>query len=263
VIFLSGHGVEIEGHNFVLPSDVPFIQYGRQEQLKRESLSIDELLIDLRGRNPRVTLLILDACRENPMVPPEFKAAAGSGGLARMEPPEGTFIMYSAAANETALDRLPGGDSVQNSVYARMLLPLMRTNLSLPDLAQELRRQVRELALSAGHVQRPAYYDGLLGRFCLPGCDDAGVSQTTITIPSDPEKAWDWFRNTESEEALLAFTGTFRNTEFSTLAARRLDLISRKKTRLYIISIGISKYNDPQLNVEVFRARCAESCGGR
>jgi hypothetical protein len=35
--------VEIEGLNFLLPRDVPNISYGRQEQLKRESLSVSEL----------------------------------------------------------------------------------------------------------------------------------------------------------------------------------------------------------------------------
>src|ERR1700682_2457762 len=52
-IYFSGHGVEIEGLNFLLPRDVPNISYGRQEQLKRESLSVSELLLDLRKRKPK------------------------------------------------------------------------------------------------------------------------------------------------------------------------------------------------------------------
>jgi hypothetical protein len=159
--------------------------------------------------------------------------------------------MYSAAANETALDRLPGNDPVQNSVYMRLFLPLMRrANFSLPDLAQELRRQVREMAASVGHVQRPAYYDGLVGRFCLSGCDEqTGTSPTLLNIPGNPEKAWEWFSNTESEEALLAYIDKFRGTEPSKLAARKLDLLQRKKTVLHILSIGVSDYADPKLKL--------------
>jgi len=251
IVFLSGHGVEIEGHNFFLPSDVPYIQFGRQEQLKRESLSIDELLMDLHARAPKVTILILDACRENPMIPPEFKTTAEPGGLAKTEAPEGTFIMYSAAANETALDRLSGDDPVRNSVYMRILLPLMKTpSLPLPDLAQELRRQVRELALRVGHVQRPAYYDSLVGRFCLTGCDEKALGPTVgLAIPNDPARAWSWFKDTTSDEALLAYIDKFRYTEFSNLAAKRLDLIQRKTTTLHIISIGISDYADATLRL--------------
>jgi formylglycine-generating enzyme required for sulfatase activity len=174
-VYFSGHGVEIEGLNFLLPRDVPNVSYGRQEQVKRESLSVSELLLDLRPRKPQVTLLILDACREHPLIPPEFRSAGQHSGLARMDAPEGTFIMYSAGAGETALDRLPGNDPDKiNSVYTRRLLPLMKTpGMTLPDLARQLRVEVRDLTASVPHMQRPAYYDGLIGKFCLAACEPA------------------------------------------------------------------------------------------
>ncbi len=174
VLFFSGHGIEIEGENYFLPSDVPYIEYGRQERLKRESLSIDEIVFDLRSREPSVLILILDACRDNPMIPSHYKSLGGKqGGLAKMDAPEGTFIMYSSESNGVSLDRLPEDkDQNRNSVYTRMLLPLFREkNLPIQNLARKLRRNVRLLASGIGHVQRPAYYDGLDGKFCFGGCD--------------------------------------------------------------------------------------------
>jgi uncharacterized caspase-like protein len=137
-VYFSGHGVEIEGLNFIIPRDLPRISYGRQERVKRESLSVSELLLDLQRRKPQVTVLILDACRDHPLMPPEFRSAGGPRGLATMDPPEGTFIMYAAGAGETALDRLPGNDPDKtNSVYTRHLLPLLKKpDLSLPELAR-------------------------------------------------------------------------------------------------------------------------------
>jgi Caspase domain len=172
VIFLSGHNVEINGRNFLLPRDLPPIMYGREEQLKRESISVNELLEDLAARSPHVTILILDACRENPLVPDEFKGST-LPGLAAMDSIKGTFIMYSAAAKEMALDRLTSDDGDKHSVYVRKLLPLMRAgSRPLPELAVRLRDEVYELADSVGHVQRPAYYDGVLGssRLCFGEC---------------------------------------------------------------------------------------------
>ena len=61
-VFFSGHGIEIEGENFILPRDIPFIKYGRQKQQKRESISVPDLMLDLRSRNPKIILMILDAC---------------------------------------------------------------------------------------------------------------------------------------------------------------------------------------------------------
>jgi formylglycine-generating enzyme required for sulfatase activity len=173
-IYFSGHGVEIEGLNFLLPRDVPHVAYGRQDRLKRQSLSVAELLLDIRRRQPQVTLLILDACRDHPLIPPEFRSAGPApGGLAQMDAPRGTFIMYSAGAGETALDRLPQNDPDSvNSVYTRRLLPLlMEPGLALPELARQVRREVHDLAATVPHLQQPAYYDGLIGKFCLAGCE--------------------------------------------------------------------------------------------
>ena len=107
--FFSGHGVEIEGQNFLVPADIPLIQYGRQEQIKRESIAVSELLLDLHKRRPGVVLFILDACRDHPLIPDDYRSTGSMpAGRAKIEPPEGTFITYSAGSGQTALDRLPG-----------------------------------------------------------------------------------------------------------------------------------------------------------
>jgi len=122
-IYFSGHGVEIEGLNFLLPRDLPNVTFGRQEQIKRESLSVSELLLDLRVRRPKVSLIILDACRDHPLIPPEYRSAGKAGGLAQMDASEGTFIMYSAGAGETALDRLPHSDPYRCGVGSDLVRP--------------------------------------------------------------------------------------------------------------------------------------------
>ena len=83
--------------------------------------------------------------------------------------------MYSAWAGQTALDSLPPpmtDPDLVNSIYTRKLLPLMRKrNLQLRDLAAQVRDEVHALAATAHHPQTPAYYDGVIGKFCLGGCD--------------------------------------------------------------------------------------------
>ena len=174
LFFFSGHGVQIDGQNYLLPRSVPYIQYGRQAQLARESISVSELLQDLVSgdrTHPKVTVMILDACRDNPLIPSTIKGVEDLGGLATVEAPEGTFVMYSAANNQIALDRLSANDQTPYSVYTRALLPLMtRADLTIQQLAVTLRADVRRLTKDAGYVQRPPYYDGIDGRFCLPGC---------------------------------------------------------------------------------------------
>ena len=169
--FFAGHGVEIAGLNFLLARDVPKVAAGEEDLLKGEAIGVSRLLDDLRARQPKVSLLILDACRNNPFQQEGGRSVGGSRGLARIEAPEGTFVMFSAGTGEAALDRLADNDGAANSIYTRRLVPLLtQPGLTLPDLAQEVRRQVRDLAASVKHRQTPAYYDEIVGRFCLASC---------------------------------------------------------------------------------------------
>ena len=91
---------------------------------------------DLREKKVRVALFIVDACRDNPFRDGSGRSVGGTRGLARVEPAEGSFVMYSAGAGEQALDRLPGADASPNSVYTRTLLPILATpGLSLQEIA--------------------------------------------------------------------------------------------------------------------------------
>lgn len=233
-IYFAGHGIEIDGLNFLVPSDIPAIKGNRQEQIKRESFSVSEMLLDLRARNPAVTVLILDACRDNPFGDPVGRTGQAHGGLAKIEPPEGTFIMYAAKAGETALDRLPGIDPDRvNSVFTRTLIPLLKTrNLSIQEMARTLRQKVRNLAATAKHAQNPAYYDGLFGTFCFAGCEALpNQLQTTITTGSihpsvdrlqAAAKAWVDVDKSRNQVALQAFLAQYGDTAFAELARARL-----------------------------------------
>jgi hypothetical protein len=174
-VFFSGHGVQVGGINYLLPRDVPKLGSGEDGLLRGESISLQQMLDDLKQRSPGLSLVIIDACRENPFPLPGGKSIGGTRGLARIDPPEGTFVMYSAGAGENALDRLPGPDPETTSIFTRSLLPLLKTpGLKLQDVALQTREAVRKLAATVRHKQTPAYYDEISGPpVCLVGlCRD-------------------------------------------------------------------------------------------
>jgi hypothetical protein len=226
-IYFSGHGVEIGGLNYILPRDIPNLTFGRQEQLQRESLSVAEFLLDLRRRQPQVTLVILDACRDHPFVPPQLRSTDAPRGLARMEATRGTFIMYSAGAGETALDRLPKDDPDHvNSVYTRRLLPLLKMpGLALPELAQQVRREVHDLAATVPHFQQPAYYDGLIGKYCLAGCEAPSSPQLSEVV-----RAWQSIEASTDIGDLEAFRNQYgkANPFYDRQAEKRIDKLRRQ-----------------------------------
>jgi hypothetical protein len=231
--FFAGHGVEINGANYLLPRDVPRVAAGEEEVLVAASLALSGFLEQLRERSPQLALHIVDACRDNPFVDARGRSIGESRGLARIDPPSGTFVMFSAGAGQTALDRLSDADPDPNSVYTRVLLRhLLRPSLGLPEIAREVRGEVLSLARSVAHEQTPAYYDEVVGRFCPAGCvspgGTAGLSPP-LSTSDQAEEAWNAVKDTDSVAILERFITSFPGTVYGDFAQARIDELKESR----------------------------------
>jgi predicted metalloprotease len=209
--FFSGHGVAVDGVNYVLPADVPDIAAGQETLLKGEALSEPYIVSELTGRSVRVAIVVLDACRTNP-----FSRASGKGigfakGLAPPPQVTGVFSLYAAASGQTALDRLADGDPSPNSVFTRVLAPKLATpGLDLRDLAFEVRQEVARIAATAGHDQRPEDHDGTIGgRVYLAGAPLAGGQGAAVSDAERAERTWGMIQNTTSVAVIDDFIRRF------------------------------------------------------
>ncbi len=170
LFFFSGHGIAVRGENYLLPTDVPAVTPGQEGFITREAFSENEIIRSLQDQGVRVSILILDACRNNPFPRKGTRSIGRSVGLGRTTaPPQGTFVMYSAGVGQQALDRLSDDDPHPNSVYTRKLIPLLKEEgLQIVRVAKRLRSEVEALARTAkggAHKQYPSYYDELRGDF--------------------------------------------------------------------------------------------------
>ena len=164
MFFFAGHGVRIEGQNYLLPTDIPPISEANEDLLKSESLRVDRISEMFRKKGARLSVLILDACRDNPYKDTRGRSVGGTRGLAPMDPPEGTLVLFSAGAGQQALDRLSDDDKNPNSVFTRTFLPMIKQEgLELSRLSKLVKAKVRELAKTVGHNQTPAVYDEVIG----------------------------------------------------------------------------------------------------
>src|SRR3981189_275177 len=94
--FYAGHGFEIAGQNFLLPTDVPAPTEGQAELVRAASSLPDRVLERLQNKGARTAILVFDACRNNPFARSRTRAVAGSGGPAPMtQLPEGVFSICS------------------------------------------------------------------------------------------------------------------------------------------------------------------------
>lgn len=182
-VFYAGHGIEIDRQNYLLPRDTPPVRTGDDELLIREVVSLDSILEMLEKKGTRISLIILDACRDNPFADSAGRSVGATRGLSRIEPPTGTFVMYSAGAHQSALDRLGDDDDSKNSVYTRILVPLLgQPDRSIQAIAKEVQVKVKALAETVKHVQHPAYYDEIIGDFYLVS------SSATAATPTPQEE---------------------------------------------------------------------------
>jgi Caspase domain len=207
--FFAGHGVAIQGVNYLVPSDVPAVSEGAESRVRGASLAEPDIIAELQAKSVRVALLVIDACRDNPFPRAPGRSIGNTRGLADAKPARGVFTLYSAGIGQTALDRLNDRDGANNSVFTRIFAEqLVRPELHLGDLAVEVRERVAALALKATdgngdpapHEQTPAYYDQTLGGRIFLGRGLPGGSfgtaaalqpqtKTAALSPAKPEAA--------------------------------------------------------------------------
>ena len=186
MVFYAGHGVEISGENYLLPTDIIAPATGEQDVVASESIALSELLDRVRRTGARTTIAIIDACRDNPFEAATGRSLGRTRGLGRISAPEGTFVMFSAGAGQMALDGLNETDPDENSVFTRMLLPkLDQPGLELRSMIAELRVEVRDLAKTQNHDQFPAYYDELLGDFFFKTA--RGLEPVNVATETTPD----------------------------------------------------------------------------
>lgn len=170
LVFYAGHAVEIERRNYLVPADATQVQQSNEALIISESVAQDFILEQITSRNVRLTVLIMDACRDNPFIGLRARSAGLARGLAIENPPQGTFLMFSADEGQQALDSLGDHDTHPNSIFTRTLLPLFETpGMDIVEIAREARGQVEALASSVDHAQFPEYRDRMRGsgRFIL------------------------------------------------------------------------------------------------
>jgi hypothetical protein len=187
--FFAGHGFEIAGQNFLLPTDVPAATAGQEELVRDAAVLADRVVERLQRRGTRTAILVFDACRNNPFERAGTRAVAGGGGLAPMtQLPEGVFSVFSAGPRQTALDRLSNDDDNPNSVFTRIFAKeLLKPGDNLVQVAQRTRRVVSEMADTVHHKQIPVYFDQMVDDVFLNGAVKAlAEAAKEMAKPAEP-----------------------------------------------------------------------------
>jgi len=172
VVYYAGHGIEVDGTNYLVPADARLLS---DFDVEDETMSLDRVL---KALDPvkRLKLVILDACRDNPFAKTMKRSVASRSigrGLAQIEPAmSDTLVAYAAKAGAVASD----GDGDNSPFAAALVKHITEPGL---DLRLAFGRVRDEVMKSTANRQEPFVYGSLGGQTM------ALVPQ--IAKPVDPE----------------------------------------------------------------------------
>lgn len=152
LIFYSGHGIEFKGSNYLIPVDA---QLRNEQDIPRQGYDISAFSAKISRSSNKTLILILDACRNNPVFS-QYRSA--KEGLNQMMAPSGTIIAFSAAPGQLASD-----GNGRNSPYTAALLSQAKLpNKKIEDVLKDTSKKVSD---ETGGRQIPWYNSSLVGDF--------------------------------------------------------------------------------------------------
>lgn len=215
MFFYAGHGLQVDGTNFLAPIDARITS---EHDLDFEALRLDIILRPME-KESRVSLVFLDACRDNPFLDNLVRSLGVRGGslergLARVSNISiGTFIGFATEPGSVALD----GDGEHSPFTSAML-----DHMDSPGLDVEIMmRRVRDDVVRATQSRQiPWSHSSLLGR--------GFVFKDVIPEPQPVEPStadhllelayWDSVRDSKTVELLQSYLDQYPNGKFASLA---------------------------------------------
>ena len=141
LFFYAGHGIQVNGNNYLIPIDA---RIESKKDVEYNGVEAGRVLSKMEDGNSKTNIVILDACRNNPFERSWSRAVrvnGGGSGLAFMNAPSGSLIAYATAPGSTAAD----GDIGTNGVYTSALLEHMKTpNITIEEMFKRVRVTVEQ-----------------------------------------------------------------------------------------------------------------------
>ena len=149
----GGHGVQVNGVNYLLPVDR---EIPDERRVRSRAIPVNEISGALHSARSTANIVILDACRDNPL-PRETRSTDVRGLAPVNNPPPNTLIVFAADGGEVARDGL---------FTPALLRYIEEPGIEITDMLRRVRRDVLE---ASGGKQRTANYDQLVTDVYLAG----------------------------------------------------------------------------------------------
>ena len=209
LFYFAGHGVQVAGENYLVPVGA---EMSREEDVEDEAVRAQWVLSALQGRGQGTSLMILDACRNNPFAR-SFRSA--TSGLATMRARGGALIAYATGPGEVAADG--AGD---HSPYTEALLEQLRQpGVRILDVFTAVSRSVYA---ATERQQEPWTANSLRDNFVLRSVP-APVAAPPASPTEDPAALYAAAREIGTVAAYEAVIAAASDSPYASLAQAAID----------------------------------------
>ena len=224
--FFAGHGIQANGKNYLIPANA---NIEVEADLSVEALTAQDILAAMERAGNPLNILILDACRDNPLPKRSRSTKRGLTVVGIPAGAKGTAILYSAGEGQTAEDGPPGGHGVFTD---ELLKVLDQPGLTLEQVFKRVNRRVQE---RTGSRQRPWNLVSLQGDFVFRTTKLSAQSPASSAKPAASGTGtnaevvfWQSVEKSGKAEDYQAYLSAFPNGVFTPLARTRLAELKRK-----------------------------------
>ncbi|WP_102107695.1 caspase family protein [Oceaniglobus roseus] len=218
LFYYAGHGVQSFGTNYLLPVDVTLTDAA---DLPLVGVNAEAVLRQMNSASNVTNIVILDACRDNPFV---SIRSLDDPGLAEMRAPTGTFLAYSTAPGEVALDGVDGNSPFTAALAERIPEP------GVP--IEQLFKSVRNAVLQATNgAQTPWDTSSLTRNFTFVAAP-APSAAAQPRVPADAER--EMFAKAQAEgtiEGYSAYLGSYPTGIYAEIASLELAILRAQKAK--------------------------------
>ena len=207
LFFYAGHAMQFQGRNYLMPTDA---ELEDEFSVRFQTVSLDEVNAALERVNG-VKILILDACRDNPLAKSLQTKMAGASrsvgmtrGLARVDKTQGTVIAYATSPDDVAADGRGRNSPFTSALLKRLKEPGVEIGIMLRRIAADVNQQTNGR-------QRPETTINLLSEYYLNQNDRI---------------AWERL-NQDDVAALRDFVSKYPASPLAINAQRKVDLLER------------------------------------
>jgi uncharacterized caspase-like protein len=222
LFFYAGHGVQVKGMNYLVPIGADI---SKEADVDIESVSADTVLQQMEFSGARVSIVVLDACRNNPLQR-SFRSA--TRGLAPMQASQGSFIAYSTSPGSVAAD----GAGTNSPYTAALAKTIVQPGVGIEEAFRDVRGQVmaatkdQQVPWDSSSLTAPFFFKPASAQFttatAAPAAPKPAAAATTPASLENEKAMWDGIKDSKEASDFQAYLTQYPTGIFAAIAKNRM-----------------------------------------